>query len=318
MSIDLLTREIIHDNLSGSQDLTDKAGFLILQLLQERKHPSPAGLRRDLLKVGTRLLHAQPAMASLLNLFNTILFALNDAPNGPAAAREVRFATETYTREMKEHNRSISAHLFHRVRTKDTILIHSSSRSVTEALFHCWKNGKRFSVICSESRPAGEGTLLACRLATQGIPTSLTTDALALSLMTALPGSKRRVSLALVGADSVSLSGLTNKSGTLCLAIVAKHCSVPFYALAGSEKFLPSNYPIDKAIQDKPPEEILAHPPRGLKIINRYFDITPLSYLTAVITETGPLTPQEIKNQLKKLNSHPRLMAALKKVNSQK
>lgn len=318
MGIESLTQEIIHDNLSGSQDLTTKAGRLVLRLLQEKKHSPSEELSRDVLEIGSQLLRAQPAMASLFNLFNRILSDLNKAPDGLAAAKDLHRATETYIREMKEHNRSISAHLFHRVRTKDTILIYSSSRSVTEALFHCWKKGKRFSVICSESRPTGEGTLLARRLATQGIPTSLTTDALALSLMTAPPESKRRVSLALVGADSVSLRGLTNKSGTLCLAIVAKHCSVPFYALAGSEKFLPSNYPIDNAIQDKPPEEILAHPPRGLKIINRYFDLTPLSYLTALITEKGPLSPLEIKRQLKKLTFHPRLTAALKKVNSQK
>ncbi len=318
MTIDLLTQEIIHDNLSGSQDLTTKAGRLVLRLLQEKKHSPSEELNRDVLEIGSKLLRAQPAMASLFNLFNRILSDLNKAPHGPAAAKDLHHATESYIREMKEHNRSISAHLFHRVRTKDTILIYSSSRSVTEALFHCWKNGKRFSVICNESRPNGEGTLLARRLATQGIPTSLTTDALALSLMTAPPGSKKRVSLALVGADSVSLRGLTNKAGTHPLAIVAKHCSVPFYALAGSEKFLPSNYPIDKAIQDKPPEEILAHPPKGLKIINRYFDITPLSYLTAVITEKGPLTPLEIKKHLKKLKFHPRLMAALKFVNGQK
>jgi len=318
MSIELLIQEIIHDNLSGSQDLTNKAGFLILQLLQDRKHPSPEGLSRDLLKVGSRLLPAQPAMASLLNLFNTILFALNDAPNGPTAVREVRLATEAFIREMNEHNKALSNHLFRQVRTKDTILTYSGSRSVRETLLHCWQKGKRFSVICSESRPAGEGTLLARRLIARGIPTSLTTDALTLSLLTASHGSKGRVNMTLVGADSVSSRGLTNKAGTHPLAVVANHSTVPFYALAGSEKFLPSNYPIDKAIQDKPPEEILAHPPRGLKIINRYFDITPLSYLTAIITEKGPLTPLEIKKHLKKLKFHPRLTAALKFVNGQK
>jgi len=318
MSIDSLTKEIIHDNLSGSQDLTHKTGFLIFQLLQGKKHPSPKELRSDVLEIGRRLLRAQPAMASLFNLFNTILSNLNNAPDGPAAVREVHLATEAFIREMKDHNRSISAHLFHRVRTKDTILIYSSSRSVTEALLHCWKNGKRFSVICSESRPAGEGTRLARGLAAQGITTSLTTDALALSLMTAPIHSKRRVSMALVGADSVAPRGLTNKVGTHPLAVVAKHCSVPFYALAGSEKFIPLTYPIETAIQDKPSEEILTHPPRGLKIINRYFDITPLSYLTAVITEKGALTPQEIKKHLKKLIIHPGLIAALKFVNGQK
>ena len=318
MSIDLLTQEIVHDNLSGSQDLTIKAGLLILQLLQVKKHASPEGLIRDLLKVGSRLLHAQPAMASLLNLFNSILFALNDAPNGPVAVREVRFATEAFIREMNEHNKALSNHLFRRLRTKDTILTYSGSRSVRESLVYCWKKGKRFSVVCSESRPAGEGTLLARRLVAEGIPTSLTTDALALSLLTASHRSKGRVNMTLVGADSVSPRGLTNKAGTHPLALVANHSSVPFYALAGSEKFLPWNFPIEAAIHNSPPEEILAHPPRKLKIINHTFDITPLSHLTGVITEKGLLSPREIQIQLKQVHFHPGLMAALKKTYIQK
>ncbi len=316
MRFDLLIQEIIHDKLSGSQDLTHQAGSLILQLLRGKKDPSPERLRRDLLKVGSRLLHAQPAMASLLNLFNTILFTVNDAHDGPAAVREVRTATQGFIRKMNEHNKALSNHLFRRLRTKDTILTYSGSRSVRESLVHCWKKGKRFSVVCSESRPAGEGTLLARRLVAKGIPTSLTTDALALSLLTASHRSKGRVNMTLVGADSVSPRGLTNKAGTHPLALVANHSSVPFYALAGSEKFLPWNFPIERAIQDIPPEEILAHPPKRLKIINRTFDITPLSYLTGVITEKGLLSPREIQMQLKQVHFHPGLMAALKLVNS--
>ena len=318
MRFDLLTREIIHDNLSGSQDLTKKAGLLILQLLRDREHPSPEALRRDLLKVGSRLLHAQPAMASLLNLFNTILFTLNDAPNGPAAVREVRSATVAFIREMNEHNKALSNHLFRRLRTKNTILTYSGSRSVRESLVHCWKKGKRFSVVCCESRPAGEGTLLARRLVAEGIPTSLTTDALALSLLTASHRSKGRVNMTLVGADSVSPRGLTNKVGTHPLALVANHSSVPFYALAGSEKFLPSNFPMEAAIHSSPAEEILTDPPKRLKIINRTFDITPLSHLTGVITEKGLLSPREIQIQLKQVHFHPGLMATLKKVISPK
>ncbi len=114
MGIESLTQEIIHDNLSGSQDLTTKAGRLVLRLLQEKKHSPSEELSRDVLEIGSQLLRAQPAMASLFNLFNRILSDLNKAPDGLAAAKDLHRATETYIREMKEHNRSISAHLFHR------------------------------------------------------------------------------------------------------------------------------------------------------------------------------------------------------------
>ncbi len=314
MSIHLAIQEITHDNLSGSQDIASKASHLILHLTRDRKHTSPEALRRDLLKVGRRLLHAQPAMASLLNLFNTVLSALNDLPNGSTGVREIRFTTKAFIREMNEHNEAISNHLFRQVRTKDTILTYSGSRSVREALLRCWKKDKLFSVICSESRPACEGSVLARRLIAQGIPTSLTTDALALSLLTSSHSSNGGINMILVGADSVSPWGIINKAGTQPLALVAHQTSVPLYCLAGSEKFFPGNFPVDRIILDAPRGEILAHAPRNLKIINRTFDVTPLVKVTGIITEKGLYTPQEMRTYLKKLHIHQGLMAALKKV----
>ena len=75
---------------------------------------------------------------------------------------------------------------------------------------------------------------------------------------------------------------------------------------------------MEAAIHNRPPREILAHPPKKLKIINRTFDITPLSHLTGVITEKGLLSPREIQMQLKQVHFHPGLMATLKKVISKK
>jgi translation initiation factor 2B subunit (eIF-2B alpha/beta/delta family) len=311
-----LIEEVIHDNLSGSQELARRVGSIVCRLTEEKKSSPLEELRGVILEVGRALLRGQPAMASLFNLFDRILPELDKAPSGAAATRAVRRATQAFVEEMEEHNRKISAHLFDLVKKEGVIITHSASRSVREALRHCWKEGKRFSVICTESRPACEGVLLASHLAEQGIPTSLTTDALCLSLMMSPRPDKKESRVVLVGADSVSLQGLTNKAGTLGLAMTAKNCSIPFYALAGSEKFLPSTFPVEKAIQERPPEEILSSPPDGLKIINRYFDITSLPYLTAVVTEQGILPPQSLKKQLKKLTPHTQLITMLKIVNS--
>ena len=317
MDIDSLTQDIINDNLSGAQDLTSKAASLILRLVREKQSHAPEDLRRTVLKATGRLLRAHPVMASLFNLFTRILTQLDQVPCGPEAATEAQRAGESFLQEMKEHNRRISVHLFKLIKQKDTIVTHSASRSVREALLYCWKRGKRFSVLCGESRPACEGTHLACRLAQQGIPTYLTTDALALSLLTVPLDRGRKVAMVLVGADSISQGGLTNKAGTLALALVAKQCSIPFYALVGSEKFLPANFPTEWVIQDKPTEEILAHPPKNLEIINRYFDITPLACLTSVITEKGRISQQILKRELKKPLLHPDLKAVLRATNRQ-
>lgn len=311
MDLVSLIEEFTRDNLSGAQELARNAGSIVCRLTEEKKSASPEEVRSAVLEAGSALLRAQPAMASLFNLFNRILLELDEAPSGASPAGAVRLVTQAFVAEMGEHNRKISAHLFDLVKREAVIITHSASRSVREALVHCWEKGKRLSVICSESRPACEGAVLARDLAERGIPTSLTTDALCLSLIMAPPHGQKEGRVVLVGADSVSLNGLINKAGTLGLAVIARNCSIPFYALAGSEKFLPSTFPVEQAIQEKPPEEILSHPIDGLKIINRYFDITPLPYLTAVITEQGILPPQDLQEQLEKLTSHPELLSVL-------
>lgn len=117
--------------------------------------------------------------------------------------------------------------------------------------------------------------------------------------------------MVLVGADSVAPAGLTNKAGTAALAMVARQCTVPLYALAGSEKFLPAAYPVRRVIGEKPAGEILARRPRGLRIINRYFDITPLPEFRAVVTEKGFLQARGLLRELQTLRPHRELIALL-------
>jgi eIF-2B alpha/beta/delta-like uncharacterized protein len=306
MVLDSQIADLARDNVSGAQDITRRAASLVCRLTEERELPLEE-LKGAVLGAGVTLLHAQPAMASLFNMFSVILHDLDKAPSRPAATRAVLRASRTFLVEMEDHNRKISGLLYDLLGEGRVILTHSASQSTREALTHCWRNGKRFSVICTESRPVCEGVLLAGALVNEGIPTTLITDALSFSLL------KERVDLILVGADSVSLQGVINKAGTLGLAMAAGSCSIPFYVLAGTEKFLPSTVSTEQAIQEKPPEEILPSSPEGLKIINRYFDITPLAYLTAVVTELGILTPQKLTEQLEKLAPHQKLIAELGK-----
>ena len=147
MDIDSLTQDIINDNLSGAQDLTSKTASLIHSLVRKKQSHSPEELRRTVLEIAGRLLQAHPAMASLFNLFTRILIQLDQAPRGPGAATEVQRTTTSFLQNMEEHNRRISVHLFKLIKQQDTIVTHSASRSVSEALTYCWKRGKRFSVI---------------------------------------------------------------------------------------------------------------------------------------------------------------------------
>ncbi|MFQ6112298.1 MAG: translation initiation factor eIF-2B, partial [Nitrospinota bacterium] len=140
------------------------------------------------------------------------------------------------------------------------------------------------------------------RLSRRGIPVKLMADAAAASY---LP----EVSRVFVGGDALCPEGLLNKIGTYPLALAAREWGVPFFALCGSEKFLPQISP-GAAKAPKPGRELLSRSLRGVRVVNYYFDLTPLSLITGVIWEEGTLAEEALHRKLKEACVHPALSAS--------
>ncbi|MBI4369714.1 MAG: S-methyl-5-thioribose-1-phosphate isomerase [Elusimicrobia bacterium] len=148
--------------------------------------------------------------------------------------------------------------------------------------------GKLVHVYACETRPYLQGLRLTMwELKQLKIPGTLITDSMAAFLM-----SQGKVDAILTGADRITANGDTaNKIGTLSLAILAKHFSVPFYVVAPEET-------IDRSLSEgsKIPIEERSHDevtviagkrlaPAGTKAWHPAFDVTPHSLITAIITE---------------------------------
>ena len=312
MDLDAAVQALRSDNLSGSQAITRRAAALVEAYLahaspESRDLGRPGRSRRDaeirLREVAEALIGAHPAMAPLYNLFGSLLECLDDVapaddPHGP-----IRRAAALFVDGMDEHNRAIARHFCDLLDKDREIFTHSAGSTVRAALLHCGRAGRGLTVHCTESRPAAEGSALARDLAEQGIPTTLSTDSLAFSL---LREAARPVLV--VGADAVTPHGIVNKAGTLGLATAARSWGISLYVLAGSEKFLPSASRQFHQ-QDRPAEEVLPQAPEGLRVINRYFDLTPLECVTGIVTEHGVHTPRETARKLAAMTIHPRLQA---------
>ena len=137
MIIDALIDEIIRDNLSGAQELTRKSGSLFCRLTEGKRFASSDEPERTILDIGLILVRAHPAMASLLNLLNHILKALS-SHTATDPGRVVRDTSQRFVRNMKEHNRALSAYVSGLIAGDETILTHSSSGSVRDALSDSW------------------------------------------------------------------------------------------------------------------------------------------------------------------------------------
>lgn len=294
------------DNTSGSQSITRRAAAIAREQIQ-RLGGDEERLKGALLDLGAALIAAQPAMASLFNLFNALLLELENCAGRSDSQEVLSDLLEDFAAAMTGHNHAIAEHFWGSRSEGTTVFTHSDSSTLRTALEYGRDAGREFNVVCTESRPANEGSRLAQTLSTAGVDTCLVTDSLAFSLLR----EQRRRSVVLVGADAVTRAGVINKAGTCGLAVAAQSWGVPFYALAGSEKLLPAPFVPSAAIQDKSPEEILAAPPAGLRIINRYFDLTSLDSVTAVINERGFLAAAQLSRELERLPVHPELLAAV-------
>jgi len=143
-------------------------------------------------------------------------------------------------------------------------------------------------VIANETRPYLQGArLTAWELVQEGIPCTLITDNMAGHLM-----SRGEVDVIVVGADRIAANGDTaNKIGTYSLAVLAKRHGIPFYVVAPRSTFdlkIPSGKEIP--IEERPGDEVTGHrgvrwAPRGIKVRNPAFDVTPAELITGIVCE---------------------------------
>lgn len=164
------------------------------------------------------------------------------------------------------------------------------------------EQGKNIKVYADETRPLLQGArLTAFELMQNGVDTTLICDNTAAAVM-----AKGKIDAVLVGCDRVAQNGdAANKIGTLSVAILAKQFGIPFYVCMpfstfdfnmknGSEIVIEERESCE--VTDFWYKERMA--PKGVKVLNFAFDVTPASLITAFITEKGVISPSEIKNYI--------------------
>jgi methylthioribose-1-phosphate isomerase len=152
------------------------------------------------------------------------------------------------------------------------------------------EQGKKVSVFVTETRPLLQGARLTTwELMQEGIPVTLITDSMAGYFM-----QQKKIDCVIVGADRLASNGdVANKIGTYTLAVLAKESKIPFYVAAPTSTIDLSLSSGDKIpIEERSPEEVthiqgVLIAPEGIRAANPAFDVTPHSYITAIITEKG-------------------------------
>lgn len=205
-----------------------------------------------------------------------------------------------------EANRHMGANGAKMFRDGDVVLTHCNAGSLATVAYGtalgviraARESGKRLSVIATETRPVMQGSrLTAFELQHDGIDVSLIPDTAVGHMM-----AKSAIKRVIVGADRVLRSGhVFNKIGTYQVAILASRHRVPFYVAAPLSTFDFESSPEEVMIEERSVDEVVKVgkkriAPKGVRIFNPAFDMTPPELITGIITEKGVLKPPFEKN----------------------
>lgn len=294
-----LLETIRSDNTSGAAELVLKAAGVLEQTVEMFSYENESDYRKTVQIICIELVKAQPVMAPIVNLANSALFTIENLHTNEEIKKSVLEVSHQITAQAQASPKAIAQNAMEFIHNDATILTYSRSSTVLITLIKAKSAGKRFEVICPESRPICEGVMLAKELGEAGIPVRLVTDAAAFSRLST-------VQTVFVGADAISLGGVANKIGTRSLALSARAIGIPCYVLCGVEKFLPAGYSLLRQPVHNP-NEVCSETYSNVTVLNQYFDVTPLEYITGCITNERAKNFAELHPELERLALHQAL-----------
>jgi len=243
------------------------------------------------------------------NLFWAVERMLRRARQAADQGRDIRQVLVTEAKLMAdedvEANHKIGAFGAALIEDGDTILTHCNTGTMATVSYGtafgvirtAVAQGKRVKVIATESRPRLQGTKITVYEAlSENIPTILIVDSAVGIVM-----SNGMVDKVIVGADRITRTAVINKIGTFVIALAARHHGIPFYSAAPMTTFDLTAQSTNVSIEERDPREVTEIrgrriAPKGVKVFNPAFDVTPLQLVTAVITDRGVFSREQVQN----------------------
>jgi translation initiation factor eIF-2B subunit delta len=263
--------ELRSDRIHGGSWMARRAVEALLEVTAEPASSTEALLER-LLAAGRELAAARPGMGAITHAVGRLVATAHTASHLPPDKLQ-RLVLDEATALIASRDRaaaSIAVHLAPWLHD-GLVLTHSASATVREAVLHT----PPARVFCTASAPFEEGRGLAEDLRTEGLEVELVEDDdVARALETA--------SLVLVGADTVYEDGsIKNKIGTRPLAEAAQRIGIRTIVACELLKLAPVPAP---TVEDEP----------DLR------DTTPAELVDEIVTEEGPVAPQDVKSLIER------------------
>ena len=287
--IEIQIEGIKNNTTDGASELARQA----IMIMKAAAETSEADNVHDFLleqkEVGKRLIAARKTMAPIPNIITRYLREIikeDRKDDLQIMKRQAVVLADDMHRDSENAVSKIVSSILEFIENKDVILTHSYSSTVVAAIKEISVLRSGIKVIATKSGTGRYGERTARELAEAGIPVLYIDD-------TAVGAYISGVSRVLVGADRITADGkVINGAGTYCVVAAARMNDIPVYVLCETLKFdfsinskkVDLEERVNKGLVD---EGVL--PPK-VKTSNPTFDITPLDFITAIVSENGVVT----------------------------
>ena len=291
---DRIADDIRNMRIRGAGLIARSAVEALQIVAQDSKANDVESFVNELTDAARFLLQTRPTAVSLPNGIRYVMHRVNAARNRAGSLEEIRAIATRAAEEFVENTKTAVQRIgeigARRIRDGDVLLTHCNSSAAIEIMKTAWKEGRKFNVLVTETRPRFQGHITARELAKAGIPVTLILDDAVRYFM-------QLVDKVIVGADAITANGaLVNKIGTSMVALAAHEARVRVFVAAETYKFSPETMIGELVtIEERDPSEMISDEQRrrigSIKVLNPSFDVTPAEYIDLIITERGIIPP---------------------------
>lgn len=301
-SVDRLITAIHRLEVRGAPALGIAGGYGVVLAAHSVKEKDFHRYFREVERLANAVADSRPTAVNLSWGVNRVLGAIRSADS----IREVRRTAEEEAGKIADEDaaacHALGDHGAALIPENATVLTHCNAGALAcgewgtalGVVRSAVRDGKQVSVIACETRPLLQGArLTAWELRRDMIPVTVIPDSAAAYLMR-----RGEIDCVLVGADRITADVVFNKVGTYMHAVCAGAHGIPFYVAAPCSTFDLDNTEYQVRIEERDRDELANYGrhttiPDGVPVRNPAFDATPLSLVSALITEKGLIRPAE-------------------------
>ena len=299
-SADHVIEEIRNMNVKGGSPFGRAAAWAFKLALQQEDLKTFSEIKTRFTYLKKQMYELKPTMATIYNSCEAIMQELDETMKVNILKEKVIHLCDNIIEQSfvaVEKVGEIGSHLIH---DHDVVLMHSYSSTLMGIFQSAANDKKRFKVICTESRPLRESRNAVNVLTRLGIETMFISDASVYEFM-------NEADMIIMGADTLCTNGdVANKMGSAQIARLAQSCKIPVYFASELYKLDIRTLNGEKVVLERRDKCELVDEDDfkdfdHVEVINQFFDLTPASDITGIVTEFGVLHPSQMLQYWSKL-----------------